>query len=196
MAVDNRTLSQLHSATSLQFEPIKDSKSSQLQPYCSLRHLSVLKLDNSNVGDNKIFISHSLGLGDGIFLLIYFPWVCDDDQRAATLLCHFPSNTSGLSTMTHQISGTQLSSKTPSLQDFMEDKISLGSTPPNCYNKCNACSPCNVIQVPTPPTHHQEHRAYHNPAPSRVVAAGANKKYSNYKPMGWKCKCGHRLFNP
>eukprot|EP01018_Ginkgo_biloba_P005264 Gb_32731 [translate_table: standard] len=72
------------------------------------------------------------------------------------------------------------------LQEFMEDKTRLGSIPPSCHNKCNACSPCKAIQVPTLPTHDQVHRASPNQSPPIAAAAGTNKKYSNYKPMGWK----------
>ncbi|EFJ31719.1 hypothetical protein SELMODRAFT_86865 [Selaginella moellendorffii] len=57
----------------------------------------------------------------------------------------------------------------------------IGSRPPSCQNKCNRCIPCQAVQVPTP----IERK-------SPVVSV----EYSNYKPEGWRCKCGNKLFNP
>lgn len=76
-------------------------------------------------------------------------------------------------------------------QGFMEDMTRLGSIPPSCRNKCNACNPCKAIQVPTLPNHDQVHKISRRSSPTE-----ASKKYTNYKPIGWKCKCGNRLFNP
>ncbi|XP_078444793.1 EPIDERMAL PATTERNING FACTOR-like protein [Wolffia australiana] len=72
---------------------------------------------------------------------------------------------------------------------LMEDKIRLGSTPPSCRNRCNQCDPCAAVQVPTLPGPVErpqipmEDESYY-------------KRYPNYKPLGWKCRCGNRLFNP
>lgn len=77
-------------------------------------------------------------------------------------------------------------------QGFMEDMTRLGSIPPSCRNKCNACDPCKAIQVPTLPNHDQ----VHNVSPRASSSTETSKKYTNYKPIGWKCKCGNRLFNP
>lgn len=76
-------------------------------------------------------------------------------------------------------------------QGFMEDMARLGSKPPSCRNKCNSCNPCKAIQVPTLPNHDQVHKVSQRSAPTEE-----SKKYTNYKPIGWKCKCGNRLFNP
>ncbi|XP_021897425.1 EPIDERMAL PATTERNING FACTOR-like protein 1 [Carica papaya] len=92
---------------------------------------------------------------------------------------------------------------------LIEDKTRLGSTPPSCHNKCNGCHPCMAVQVPS-----------NLPSENRVEAAGSNRKtmnkamqfldqpsmasadrssnnkYSNYKPLGWKCRCGDHFYNP
>ncbi|KAJ7552357.1 hypothetical protein O6H91_06G052200 [Diphasiastrum complanatum] len=65
----------------------------------------------------------------------------------------------------------------------------IGSRPPSCQNKCNSCSPCQAVQVPTP----QDRRSGQGPTPSEGQLMS---EYANYKPEGWKCKCGNRLFNP
>lgn len=76
----------------------------------------------------------------------------------------------------------------------MEEKIRLGSVPPSCHNRCNDCSPCTPVQVPTMPTGAQA-RTRARPV---LVNHPAFSQYSsgNYKPLGWKCRCGDRLFNP
>ncbi|CAN6479914.1 unnamed protein product [Victoria cruziana] len=74
---------------------------------------------------------------------------------------------------------------------WTEQKSRLGSTPPSCHNKCNMCNPCMAVQVPTLPTHQQPLKA----ADGVPVLIEADQ-YSNYKPLGWKCRCGNRLFNP
>ncbi|XP_012077531.1 EPIDERMAL PATTERNING FACTOR-like protein 3 [Jatropha curcas] len=53
----------------------------------------------------------------------------------------------------------------------------LGSTPPNCENKCKGCVPCNAIQIP-------------------ATTDRKRVEYANYEPEGWKCKCGSTFFNP
>ncbi|PIN12917.1 hypothetical protein CDL12_14465 [Handroanthus impetiginosus] len=75
---------------------------------------------------------------------------------------------------------------------LVEEKARLGSMPPSCYNKCNQCQPCTAEQVPTLPSHHRfepgsvEEKRYDS----------ARNRYSNYKPLGWKCRCGGHLYNP
>ncbi|KMZ68479.1 EPIDERMAL PATTERNING FACTOR-LIKE protein 1 [Zostera marina] len=65
-----------------------------------------------------------------------------------------------------------------------EDKIRLGSTPPSCHRRCDQCNPCIAVQVPTLP----------------VAGLRRNtdsfRGYPNYKPLGWKCRCQGRFFNP
>ncbi|KAJ7298524.1 hypothetical protein O6H91_Y561400 [Diphasiastrum complanatum] len=92
------------------------------------------------------------------------------------------------STKSTQLSlSTHMASET---QDLFDTSAQIGSRPPSCQNKCNACNPCLAIQVPTP----QRRRSDQDP-----TAAGAGQimgEFSNYKPEGWKCKCGSRFFNP
>ncbi|KAL2332755.1 hypothetical protein Fmac_013968 [Flemingia macrophylla] len=73
-----------------------------------------------------------------------------------------------------------------------EEKSRLGSSPPTCYNKCNQCHPCMAVQVPSVPSHTQVH-------PCLVPVEGfflQGNRYSNYKPLSWKCRCGDHYFNP
>ncbi|CAI0422308.1 unnamed protein product, partial [Linum tenue] len=81
-----------------------------------------------------------------------------------------------------------------------EEKSRLGSTPPSCHNKCNSCHPCMAVQVPTVPSH-----AGVQPGPSSRIGTTESfdpyynppgNRYSNYKPLGWKCRCGDHLYNP
>lgn len=84
---------------------------------------------------------------------------------------------------------------------LFEEKTRLGSTPPSCHNKCNQCHPCMAVQVPTIPSHETVQsgltvtispmQVFFEPSPQ-----GNNNKYSNYKPLGWKCRCGNHFFNP
>ncbi|PHT99998.1 hypothetical protein BC332_29786 [Capsicum chinense] len=104
----------------------------------------------------------------------------------------------------------------PKLQDsikglLMEEKTRLGSIPPSCYNKCNQCHPCMAVQVPTTPSHNRAEsnrvkninraelsRAKNMPMQyfeSSSPSIGANR-YSNYKPLGWKCRCDDHFYNP
>lgn len=92
------------------------------------------------------------------------------------------------------------SDTTPGLQ--FEEKKRLGSTPPSCHNKCNQCHPCMAVQIPSLQSHNQlepgRSRVNHNEYfdSSALPLATANYKYSNYKPLGWKCRCGDHFFNP
>ncbi|XP_024973490.1 EPIDERMAL PATTERNING FACTOR-like protein 1 isoform X2 [Cynara cardunculus var. scolymus] len=78
-----------------------------------------------------------------------------------------------------------------------EEKTRLGSTPPSCHNKCNLCHPCMAVQVPTVPGVRPPGTAaameYYDrqPTPSSL-----GNRYSNYKPLGWKCRCGGHFYNP
>ncbi|KAF5198151.1 Haloacid dehalogenase-like hydrolase domain-containing protein [Thalictrum thalictroides] len=76
-----------------------------------------------------------------------------------------------------------------------EEKMRLGSRPPSCYNRCSECHPCMAVQVPTIPNQPGmgtivvpllNKEEYYNTHPS-----SASKKYTNYKPLGWKCRCEH-----
>lgn len=79
------------------------------------------------------------------------------------------------------------------------DKSRLGSTPPSCHNKCNQCHPCMAVQVTTPPSHSRVQPHLSRPAitPLDYNDPSAGKKYySNYKPLGWKCRCNNHFYNP
>ncbi|KAL5231506.1 hypothetical protein ABZP36_030282 [Zizania latifolia] len=80
-----------------------------------------------------------------------------------------------------------------------EEKVRLGSRPPSCYSKCYGCSPCVAVQVPTlsaPSV--PAAAAKRSGLGSRPAAADALlvTTFTNYKPLGWKCQCRDRLFDP
>ncbi|KAA0036313.1 EPIDERMAL PATTERNING FACTOR-like protein 1 [Cucumis melo var. makuwa] len=79
---------------------------------------------------------------------------------------------------------------------FFEDKTRLGSTPPSCHNKCNECHPCMAVQVPSMPG--RASRLDSSSAlPMRFFdSSSQGNRYSFYKPLGWKCRCGNHFFNP
>ncbi|RLN09766.1 EPIDERMAL PATTERNING FACTOR-like protein 1 [Panicum miliaceum] len=76
-----------------------------------------------------------------------------------------------------------------SSQSLAEDKSRLGSTPPSCRNRCSACNPCTPVQVTTVPGLGGAARVTDD------TVAGFSR-YSNYKPLGWKCRCDGRLYDP
>ncbi|GFP85647.1 epidermal patterning factor-like protein 1 [Phtheirospermum japonicum] len=71
-----------------------------------------------------------------------------------------------------------------------EEKARLGSTPPSCHNKCNQCHPCSAVQVPAQPSRRNADPDSAHSDPS------AGNRYSNYKPLGWKCDCDGHYYNP
>ncbi|KAL5222845.1 hypothetical protein ABZP36_027558 [Zizania latifolia] len=93
-----------------------------------------------------------------------------------------------------------------------EEKVRLGSSPPSCYSKCYGCSPCVAVQVPTLSAPSVPAAAA-AAAAERVSGAGWSRPadavasarmddaplvatFTNYKPLGWKCQCRDRLFDP
>ncbi|XP_027367267.1 EPIDERMAL PATTERNING FACTOR-like protein 1 [Abrus precatorius] len=81
---------------------------------------------------------------------------------------------------------------------LFEEKNRLGSIPPSCHNKCNDCHPCMAVQVPSLPSHDS---VLPDLTKTAAVATFLNpstqgNRYSNYKPLGWKCHCGDHFFNP
>ncbi|MFS8015135.1 putative EPIDERMAL PATTERNING FACTOR-like protein [Helianthus anomalus] len=92
------------------------------------------------------------------------------------------------------------SSTTPIRGLMYEEKTRLGSTPPSCHNKCNLCHPCMAVQVPTMPGHNRVKPGQDRVKPvdyyDQPPSGGSNNRYSNYKPLGWKCRCGGHLYNP
>ncbi|GAB4848707.1 EPIDERMAL PATTERNING FACTOR-like protein 1 [Ancistrocladus abbreviatus] len=83
---------------------------------------------------------------------------------------------------------------------FEEKKTRLGSTPPSCHNKCNQCHPCMAVQVPTLTSHDRVQpsltRKFLPTTGFYDLASGSNNRYSNYKPLGWKCHCNGHFYNP
>ncbi|PRQ48620.1 hypothetical protein RchiOBHm_Chr2g0112781 [Rosa chinensis] len=79
------------------------------------------------------------------------------------------------------------------------EKARLGSTPPSCHNKCNQCHPCMAVQVPTMPSRDRV-RPVGKTRPAKPMVlfdpSHLDNRYSNYKPLGWKCHCGDHFFNP
>ncbi|KAM5577192.1 EPIDERMAL PATTERNING FACTOR-like protein 1 [Rosa sericea] len=79
------------------------------------------------------------------------------------------------------------------------EKARLGSTPPSCHNKCNQCHPCMAVQVPTMPSRDLV-RPVGKSRPAKPTMffdpSHLDNRYSNYKPLGWKCHCGDHFFNP
>ncbi|CAN4097290.1 unnamed protein product [Withania somnifera] len=78
--------------------------------------------------------------------------------------------------------------------------------PPSCYNKCNQCHPCKAVQVPSLSSHNeiessggatqtQAMSMDYSTIESSFSPAEASS-YSNYKPLGWKCRCGGHFYNP
>ncbi|KAG8047796.1 hypothetical protein GUJ93_ZPchr0008g11764 [Zizania palustris] len=92
-----------------------------------------------------------------------------------------------------------------------DEKVRLGSSPPSCYSKCYGCSPCVAVQVPTlsaPSVPAAATAAAEGGAgarwsrPADAVASASMDDaplvatFTNYKPLGWKCQCRDRLFDP
>ncbi|KAK8968969.1 EPIDERMAL PATTERNING FACTOR-like protein 1 [Platanthera guangdongensis] len=77
-----------------------------------------------------------------------------------------------------------------------EEKIRLGSMPPSCHNRCNTCKPCTAVEVPTLPELSWD-LAQVEPGELRPADQAVYSQHnSNYKPLGWKCRCSGRVFNP
>ncbi|KAL8218813.1 hypothetical protein R6Q57_022186 [Mikania cordata] len=107
------------------------------------------------------------------------------------ITCHFLSLTSNCSLL--QINRL---SRSIHIRDLLyEEKTRLGSTPPSCHNKCNLCHPCMAVQVPTFPGHNRVKSGKHQVNPVDYYDEPGNM-HSNYKPLGWKCRCGGHLYNP
>ncbi|PUZ51955.1 hypothetical protein GQ55_6G232300 [Panicum hallii var. hallii] len=80
-----------------------------------------------------------------------------------------------------------------------EEKVRLGSSPPSCRGKCYECSPCTAVQVPTLSTGPSGPSSAAAARPRTRRARGADDEVatlSNYKPVGWKCQCRDRLYEP
>ncbi|KAK4851866.1 hypothetical protein QYF36_019032 [Acer negundo] len=67
----------------------------------------------------------------------------------------------------------------------------IGSRPPKCERRCNSCGHCEAVQVPVTTQAQGRKRSHFS-----QVDYSRGDDITNYKPMGWKCKCGNRFFNP
>ncbi|KAK9063557.1 hypothetical protein SSX86_017427 [Deinandra increscens subsp. villosa] len=113
------------------------------------------------------------------------------------ITCHFLSLTSNCSHLQIHDQIDDLSTTTHIRGLLFDEKTRLGSTPPSCHNRCNLCHPCMAVQVPTLPGRNRvkpgegrvKKRDYYDEPPS-------GNMHSNYKPLGWKCRCGGHLYNP
>lgn len=76
-----------------------------------------------------------------------------------------------------------------------EEKVRLGSSPPSCRGKCYECSPCTAVQVPTMSVGPSGPSAARSRARAQPRADEV-ATLSNYKPVGWKCQCRDRLYEP
>ncbi|KAK9011972.1 hypothetical protein V6N11_040043 [Hibiscus sabdariffa] len=77
---------------------------------------------------------------------------------------------------------------------YFEEKTRLGSTPPSCHNKCNGSHPCMAVQVPSPLQPADSSKAMTNSM--ELFDTSIANQFSNYKPLGWKCRCGDQFYNP
>ncbi|KAL9681695.1 hypothetical protein QQ045_013482 [Rhodiola kirilowii] len=72
----------------------------------------------------------------------------------------------------------------------------IGSRPPRCQYRCRGCGPCEAVQVPVNPQLHGRRSARSNFYKTHEIEYSRGDDVTNYKPMGWKCKCGNLFFNP
>ncbi|XP_038701275.1 EPIDERMAL PATTERNING FACTOR-like protein 1 [Tripterygium wilfordii] len=85
----------------------------------------------------------------------------------------------------------------PKVGMYFEGKGRLGSRPPSCHNKCNQCHPCMAVQNPTLPSHDRVRPGFTKTQLSDYsYGGGGGGRYSNYKPLGWKCGCRDHFYNP
>ncbi|KAL0378881.1 UNVERIFIED_CONTAM: EPIDERMAL PATTERNING FACTOR-like protein 1 [Sesamum radiatum] len=52
-----------------------------------------------------------------------------------------------------------------------------------------------AVQVPTLPSHNRV-PPQERPVDYEAGPSAAGNRYSNYKPLGWKCRCGGHFYNP
>ncbi|KAJ0981853.1 hypothetical protein J5N97_010108 [Dioscorea zingiberensis] len=71
----------------------------------------------------------------------------------------------------------------------------IGSRPPRCEGRCSSCGHCEAVQVPLAPQDKISGGLLHHLHFSTTINSRFDDN-SNYKPMGWKCKCGALILNP
>ncbi|KAI9074739.1 hypothetical protein K1719_021471 [Acacia pycnantha] len=70
-----------------------------------------------------------------------------------------------------------------------ESKKVIGSRPPACVNKCHKCRPCMAtLVIPHQKTGH-DNKGF----TLKMVPPGDDDPYYL---LSWKCKCGHKFFQP
>ncbi|XP_057532529.1 uncharacterized protein LOC130810471 isoform X2 [Amaranthus tricolor] len=79
-------------------------------------------------------------------------------------------------------------------EEKLIERALIGSRPPRCEGRCNNCGHCEAIQVPIVPQQGFPRSHFMHSRPT--IAYSRGDSLSNYKPMSWKCKCGHSIFNP
>ncbi|MCE3215985.1 hypothetical protein HAX54_004289 [Datura stramonium] len=67
--------------------------------------------------------------------------------------------------------------------------------------KCNQCHPCMAVQVPSHNVVDSSGGVTRTQAKSMdtvesSLSSAESSRYSNYKPLGWKCRCGGHFYNP
>ncbi|KAI4316069.1 hypothetical protein L6164_024086 [Bauhinia variegata] len=79
----------------------------------------------------------------------------------------------------------------------MVRRTQIGSRPPKCERRCRNCVHCEAVQVPVAPQF-QTHRTHSAAKAISTVTIEYSRgdDVSNYKPIGWKCKCGDNFYNP
>ncbi|XP_004504097.1 EPIDERMAL PATTERNING FACTOR-like protein 1 [Cicer arietinum] len=94
-------------------------------------------------------------------------------------------------------SSNKLQPSTPPQELLFEEKNKLGSIPPSCHSKCNECHPCMAVQVPSMGNFPLDLNKVSTMERKWVTPISLQgNSYSNYKPLGWKCRCGDHFFNP
>ncbi|CAO2833891.1 unnamed protein product [Amaranthus hypochondriacus] len=109
------------------------------------------------------------------------------------LLC-FASTFTQLSFFTQGLPILPQTDATKEQEEKLIERALIGSRPPRCEGRCNNCGHCEAIQVPIVPQQGFPRSHFMHSRP--IIAYSRGDSLSNYKPMSWKCKCGHSIFNP
>ncbi|RZC79286.1 hypothetical protein C5167_003507 [Papaver somniferum] len=67
--------------------------------------------------------------------------------------------------------------------------LTLGSRPPQCFNKCFDCSPCTPELVSSPSQLRNMKRSIRT-----NLMASSEQEYNPYLPQSWQCRCGNKLY--
>ncbi|KAI3890440.1 hypothetical protein MKX03_005899, partial [Papaver bracteatum] len=71
--------------------------------------------------------------------------------------------------------------------------LTLGSRPPQCFNKCFDCSPCTPALVIISP---DQLRNKKKSIRTNLMAASSlsEQEYNPYLPQSWQCRCGNKFY--